>query len=319
MGNRARDGTGKKGKKGQKRSRKARMLETIDARAPWDAWVRIVDGHLPNKGPRGRPRIPTITMLRMLVIQRALNYSDRECEDECRENRSVSRFLGTEDVPDRTTLCKFRNLLASQGVLRRLFEFLVRLLEAEGKIKKGTSLVDATFIESPSSTKNRAHARDPDAHSAKKGNTWHFGYKAHAGADGHSGLVHTVITTAANVADIKIGKDCVRRDDEAAFMDAGYVGIEKREEAQEGGELAGKKLFVAAKRSTVKTEEQKFREHAVSSVRSPVEHLFHYLKDIILLRKTPYKGLQKNDEMVCLAFAIVDLLMLSRKRVSYFC
>lgn len=317
MAGRARDGT--KSSKGKMGTRKARHLAQIDKSAPWDEWVRLVESELPPPGCRGRPRIPVIVMLRMLVAQRALTMSDRETEEELRFNESVHWFLYSEEVPDRTTLCKFRNWLVSQGLCRGIFDLLVAILEARGTIKKGASLVDSTFIESPSSTKNRAHARDPDAHSAKKGNTWHFGHEAHAGADGHSGLVHTVITTAANVADIKMGKDCVRRDDEAAYMDAGYVGIEKREEAQEGGELAGKVLYVAAKRSTVKADEQKFREHAVSSVRSPVEHPFHHARDIIRPGKTPHEGLQKNDEMVCLAFAIVDLLMLSRKRVSYFC
>lgn len=314
MAGRARDGT--KGSKGRMDTRKARHLTQIDKRAPWDEWVRLVESKLPPPGCRGRPRIPVITMLRMLVAQRALTMSDRETEDELRFNESIHWFLQTEEVPDRTTLCKFRNWLVSQGLCRGIFDLLVAILEAGGTIRKGASLVDSTFIESPSSTKNRAHARDPDAHSAKKGNVWHFGYKGHVGTDSCSGLAHTVMTTAANVADITVAEHCVRESDDEAYLDAGYVGLDKREEAQEGGALAGKRLFVAAKRSTVKTDEQRFREHAVSSVRSPAEHPFHYVKDIIGLRKTPYKGLAKNDEMLCLAFALADLLMLSRDRAT---
>lgn len=303
-------------------TKKGRRLAHLDRTVPWEAWARIIESRLgfghnpPEARGRGRPRIQTETMLRMLVAQRAFTLSDRECEEECRENASVQAFLGTTRVPDHTTLCKFRNLLASAGILRALFQYLVRLPRARGAIKTGATLVDATFIESPSSTKNRARARDPDAHSAKKGNVWHFGHEAHAGADRDSGLVHTVIVTAANVADINMGKDLVRPGDDEVYLDAGYIGIDKREEAGEGGELGGKDLYVAAKRSTARTDEQRFREHAVPGVRSPAGHPFHYPRDIIGLRKTPYKGLPKNDEMLCLAFSIVNLLMLPRRRVA---
>ena len=318
MAGRARDGTKGKKDEGRMDTRKARHLAQIDKRAPWDEWVRLVESELPPPGCRGRPRIPVTAMLRMLVAQRAPAMSDRETEDELRFNESIHWFLQTEEVPDRTTLCKFRNWLVSQGLCRKIFDLLVAILEARGAIKKGASLVDSTFVDSPSSTKNRAHARDPDAHSAKKGNVWHFGYKGHVGCDRDSGLAHTVVTTAANVADITVAKQCIRKGDKEAYLDAGYVGLDKREEAQEGGELEGVTLFVAAKRSTVKTEEQKFREHAVSSVRSPAEHPYHYVKDIIGLRRTRYKGLKKNDEMICLAFALANLLLLSRDRVTRF-
>jgi IS5 family transposase len=297
-------------------TRKARHPAQIDKSAPWDDWVRLVESALPPPGCRGRPRVPVITMLRMLVAQRAPAMSDRETEDELRFNESIHCFLHSEEVPDRTTLREFRNWLVSKGLCRKIFDLLVAILEARGTIRQGASLVGPAFIESPSPTKNRAHARDPDAHSAKKGNTWHFGYKGHVGCDRDSGLAHTVVTTAANVADITVARQCIRRGDEEAYLDAGYVGLEKREEAQEGGELEGVTLFVAAKRSTVKTDEQRFREHAVSSVRSPAEHPYHYVKDIIGLRRTRYKGLSKNDEMICLAFALSNLLQLSRDRVT---
>ena len=137
------------------------------------------------------------------------------------------------------------------------------------------------------------------------------------GADRDSRLLHTVATTAANVADVVEAKGCVRECDEEVYLDAGYTGLEKRlEAAEEGGELRGKRLFIAARRSTVKTDEDRFREHAISQVRSVVEHPFHYLKDVMRTRGTRYRGREKNDQMLCMCFAISNLLMLGRKRVA---
>lgn len=299
-----------------KATRRAEFFGRLDALVPWERWVSIVDAHRDDRVGPGRRPVGTETMLRMLVIQRCLNLSDEECEDQCVDSRALSAFLGAAKVPDKTTLCKFRNWLAAEGAEREIFEDLARQLEAEGLMMREGSVVDATFVESPSSTKNRDRARDPEAHQAKKGSNWHFGYKAHIGADRDSGLVHTVVTTAANVADIVEAKDCVRECDSEVYLDAGYTGLEKRPEAtEEGGKLHGKRLFVAAKRSKVRTEEQRFREHAVSQVRSVVEHPFHYLKDVMRTRRTRYRGRRKNDQTLCMCFAIANLLMLTRRRV----
>lgn len=300
-----------------KATRRAEFFQRLDRLVPWDRWCAIVDAHRAERAGAGRRPVATETMLRMVVVQRALNLSDEECEDQCTDSRALSAFLGAAKVPDKTTLCKFRNWLVAEGVEREIFEDLAAQLEAEGLMMREGSVVDATFVESPSSTKNRERARDPEAHQAKKGNNWHFGHKAHIGADRDSGLVHTVVTTAANVSDISQAKECVRGCDEEVYLDAGYTGLEKRPEAaDEGGALHGKCLFIAAKRSTVETEEDRFREHAVSQVRSVVEHPFHYLKDVMRTRRTRYRGHRKNDQMLCMCFAISNLLMLGRKRVA---
>lgn len=207
--------------------------------------------------------------------------------------------------------------MVDNGLEREIFEDLARQLEAEGLMMREGSVVDATFVESPSSTKNRDHARDPQAHQAKKGSNWHFGYKAHIGADRDSGLVHTVMTTAANMADVARAKDCVRPCDREVYLDAGYVGLEKRPEAaEEGGELHGKGLFIAKRRKSVCGEDAEFREHAVSQVRSVVEHPFHYVKDVMRTRKTRYRGREKNDQMLCMCFALANQLMAGRRRVA---
>lgn len=299
-----------------KATRRAEFFGRLDALVPWERWVALVDARRRVPEGAGRRPVATETMLRMLVVQRCLNLSDEECEDQCTDSRALSAFLGAAKVPDKTTLCKFRNWLAAEGVEREIFEDLAAQLQAEGLMMREGSVVDATFVESPSSTKNRERSRDPEAHQAKKGNNWHHGYKAHIGADRDSGLVHTVVTTAANVSDISQARECVRACDSEAYFDAGYVGLEKRPEATgEGGELHGKELFIARRRKSVSGEEAEFREHAISQVRSVVEHPFHYLKDVMRTRGTRYRGLRKNDQMLCMCFALANLLMLGRKRV----
>ena len=300
-----------------KATRRAEFFRRLDRLVPWDRWVAIVDPHRPHPEGAGRRPVATETMLRMLVVQRCLNLSDEECEDQCNDSRALSAFLGAAKVPDKTTLCKFRNMMASEGLEREIFEDLASQLQAEGLMMREGSVVDATFVESPSSTKNRERARDPEAHQARKGNNWHFGYKAHIGADRDSGLVHAVATTAANVADVAVAKSCVRACDSEVYLDAGYTGVGKRpESADEGGALHGKRLFVAARRSKVKTEEQRFREHAISQVRSVVEHPFRYVKDVMRTRRTRCRGLRRNDRMPCMCFAIANLLMLGGRRVA---
>ena len=300
-----------------KATRRAEFFGRLDALVPWDRWVAIVEPHRPEPMGAGRRPVATETMLRMLVVQRALNLSDEECEDQCTDSRALSAFLGAARVPDKTTLCKFRQMMVAEGLEREIFEDLARQLQDEGLMMREGSVVDATFVESPSSTKNRERARDPEAHQAKKGQGWHFGYKAHIGADRDSGLVHTVVTTAANVADIVVARECARVSDEEVYLDAGYVGLEKRPEAaEEGGELHGKRLFIARRRKSVSGEEAEFREHAVSQVRSVVEHPFHYVKDVLRTRRTRYRGRRKNDQMLCMCFALANLLMLGRRRVT---
>lgn len=300
-----------------KATRRAEFFQRLDLLVPWDRWVAIVDPHRPEPEGAGRRPVPTETMLRMLVVQRVLNLSDEECEDQCTDSRALSAFLGAAKVPDKTTLCKFRKAMVQNGLEREIFEDLARQLQAEGLMMREGSVVDATFVESPSSTKNRDHARDPEAHQARKGNNWHFGYKAHIGADRDSGLTHTVVTTAANVSDISQAKDCVRACDGEAYFDAGYVGLEKRPEStDEGGALHGKRLLIARRRKSVSGEVAEFREHAISQVRSVVEHPFHYLKDVMRTRRTRYRGLEKNDQMLCMCFALANLLMLGRRRVA---
>ena len=174
--------------------------------------------------------------------------------------------------------------------------------------------MDATFIEAPSSTKNRGHARDPEAHQSKKGKNWHFGYKAHIGVDAGSGLVHTVETTAANVSDVSMAHALVREDDAFCYADSGYTGVAKRPEVASDPHLSSMRWTVARKPSTIKgldctLSAEKGIESRKASVRSKVEHPFLIVKRRFGHLRTRYRGTGKNSCMLCVSFALANLAM----------
>ncbi len=173
-------------------------------------------------------------MLRMYLLQSWFTLSDPATEDAIYDSYAMRRFSGTdfmtESVPDETTLCKFRHLLEEHGLNKLFFEALNRIMAEKGYMMKGGTIVDATIINAPSSTKNAEKARDPEMHSTKKGNEWRFGMKCHIGVDAGSGLVHTMTVTGANTHDIMEAVNLIREDDEVVYGDAGYVGTQKRQE-----------------------------------------------------------------------------------------
>ena len=187
-------------------TRRRRFLELLDSRIPWDAWAARVEPFYPRAGG-GRPPVPLRTMLRMYVVQVAFHLSDEGTEDALWDSAAARSFVGCGDaVPDATTLCRFRSLLSSNGLGRALLEELNASLAAEGLRMSAGTIVDATFVEAPSSTKNARRARDPEAHQAKKGQNWHHGFRAHVGLDAEAGTVHTLEVTAANVSDLALGR-----------------------------------------------------------------------------------------------------------------
>lgn len=287
-----------------RRTRKSDFLDELDRLVPWDAWAAIVrEAYDDSAGRRGRPAIGAETMLRTYLVQICFNLSDLATEEAIVDSRAIGDFVGRGvEAPDATTLCRFRHALEEAGVGQRLLASLESVLAERGvRMSRGT-IVDATFIESPSSTKNAAHARDPEAHQAKKGNNWHFGYKAHVGVDAETGVPHTLVTTAANVADVNEGPALLRPGDEEAWADAGYLGVESREGA------GGAEWHVAARQSQV-TDETRAAERLKASVRSRVEHAFHVVKDRFGIRKTRYRGLAKNDNMLGAALAVAGLII----------
>lgn len=268
----------------QVRTKKREFLAEIDRIVPWGEWISLIRPYY-YKGERGNKPYDLEQMLRIYLVQNLYNLSDRTTVAEVIDSRAFSDFCGVESsnqVPDGDTLGRFRNILLKNGIQQELFAQVVELLTQRGLILKRETIVDSTFIEAPSSTKNQKKERNPEAHSAKKGNVWHFGYKAHIGVDSESGRVHTVQITAANVHDVCVTADLLTGEEEQVYGDSGYLGAEKR------------------------------REHEKSSVRAKVEHVFAVLKLQLRYRKTRYRGLQKQTAKVNILLALANLLLADR-------
>lgn len=304
----------------RRRSRREEFLEAMDKIVPWEEWVALIEPRYPS-GRRGRKPVGCERMLRMYLVQVWFHLSDEGCEDAVLDSRAMQRFVGIdmarEQVPDATTLLKFRHMLEEHDLGKRMLSELSRILDERGVMMRGGSIVDATFVESPSSTKNASRSRDQEAHQAKKGNNWHFGYKAHVGVDAGTGLVHTVEVTAANVSDVSEAHRLLRPEDEFCYADAGYTGVEKRPEVASDEHLSKVEWRIARRRSAVPGRDhpelswERGIEKGIARVRAKVEHPFHVIKDVFGLSKTRYRGLKKNSNQLCVAFALADLCLLS--------
>ena len=308
----------------KKLTRRDHFLAAIEAVTPWAALEAEIAPFYPKGEGRGRPPIGLHRMLRMYIAQQCFGLSDEGIEDALYDSQAIRRFVGIdlarENAPDATTLLKFRRLLETNGLTRKVFEAINAHLAERGLILREGTIVDATFIAAPPSTKNKAKARDPEMHQAKKGNNWHFGMKAHIGVDAKSGLVHAVIGTAANVSDVSQTHALVHGEESDVFGDAGYQGVEKRSENQ--GSTAD--WHIAMKRGKRKALPkdamgklmERF-EKLKASIRAKVEHPFHVLKNLFKHRKTRYRGLAKNEAQLFSLFGLVNLV-LARKRLMAF-
>jgi IS5 family transposase len=311
-------------------SRREVFLDTMEQLVPWEKLEGKIRGYY-FQGKRGRPPKGIGTMLRMYLLQVWFNLADESLEEHIYDSYAMKKFMGIdfseEGAPDATTLLKFRHLLDKHGLQKELFETVNEELEGKGKIMRGGTIVDATIIEAPVSTKNSAKSRDPEMHQCKKGNEWHFGMKAHIGVDAGSGMVHSVSTTAGNVSDIEEASKLIRKDDEFVNGDAGYMGIEKREEIKEDGHLSEVEYRINKKKGAERKTEaalykepmkhldyirepkwEKEIEYLKSKVRSKVEHIFYIVKRIFGYRKAVYRGLKKNTGRLYMLFAGANLL-----------
>ena len=249
--------------------------------------------------------------------------SDEGIEDALYDSQSIRRFVGIdlsrETPPDATTLLKFRRLLETHQLTARLFAAINAHLADKGLLLREGTVVDATLIAAPSSTKNQDGQRDPEMHQAKKGNQWHFGMKAHIGVDAASGLVHTLVTTPANVNDVTQAHALLHGQEREAFSDAGYQGVEKREENL-GKTVCWHVALRPGKRKALpdtpagriieKIEQCKAR------IRAKVEHPFHYLKNRFGLKKVRYRGLFKNTASLFALFALANLCIAKRRLLA---
>ncbi len=298
-------------------SGRERFLATMDATIPWAAWVGVIEPFY-FSGKRGRKPKPLATMLRMYLLQVWFSLSDEGVEDAIYDSYAMRNFLGldftVEQVPDATTLLHFRHLLEKHKLGERLFESQNEIFENEGWIMRGGSIVDATIIAAPSSTKNTAGERDPEMHQTKKGNQWYFGMKAHLGVDAGTGYAHSVSVTAANVHDLDETVNLVRDDDEVVYADAGYQGAEKRPEIAGDGHLSTVQFRIAARKGALASMPAHDREIEArkASVRAKVEHPFLIVKRDFGFTKTRYRGIAKNLNHLHMLFASGNWLMRAR-------
>ena len=305
----------------QARTRKKEFLEQMERIIPWIEWIGIIKPHY-YAGERGNKPFGLETMLRIHLVQELYNLADMAVMNEVIDSRAFSEFCGVDSsnqVPDGDTIGRFRALLVKHGLQKKLFAQVVSLLEAKGLILKKGTIVDSTIIAAPSSTKNREKKRDPDAHQTKKGNAWHFGYKAHIGVDNTSGLVHHVETTAANVHDVTMVPKLLYGEETSVHGDSGYLGAQKREDAITHNSRGQKIQYKInrrpsqSKNNTTRSKSQiKRREREKSSVRAKVEHVFGIVKGLFGYRKTRYKGRRKQKAKLHMQFALANLVLADR-------
>ncbi len=300
-------------------TRRDRLLGEIEAVTPWAALVAEIEPFYPKGEGRGRPPIGLERMLRMYIAQQCFGLSDEGTEDAIYDSQAIRGFvridLAREAAPDATTLLKFRRLLETHTLTARIFASINSHLAAKGLMLKEGTVVDATIISAPSSTKNQSGQRDPEMRQTKKGNQWHFGMKMHIGADASSGLVHTVVTTPANVNDVTQGHALLHGEEALVFADAGYQGIDKREEKRTDAiwhvaMRPGKRKALPNTRLGRMDEQI---ERIKASIRAKVEHPFHIIKNRFGLRKVRYQGLAKNTAQLFTLLGLANLLIAKRR------
>lgn len=301
----------------KKRTRRDKFLSEMERVVPW---ARLVERLRPlyPKGERGRPPIGLERMLRIYFLQQWYGLADEALEDALYDSQALRGFAGIDlnrdPAPDATTLLKFRHWLERHDLTKVLFDDIGAMLEERGLLMRQGTIVDATIIAAPPSTKNKEKARDPEMHQTRKGNQWHFGMKAHIGVDAASGVVHTVTGTAANEADINQMAAVLHGREEAVFADAGYTGAPKRPEHADR-EVSWN---IAVKRSIIKALPERLREWAqgvetaLSRVRAWVEHPFHVVKNLFRHKKLRYRGLAKNTAQLHTLFALANLVIVKK-------
>jgi len=299
-------------------TRRELFLNEMEAVMPWSVLISVIEGHYPKRGKVGRPPKGLSSMLRIHCMQHWFSYSDRQMEDALYEIESVRRFAGfrsvTESLPDESTILGFRHLLEKHELTPVLLQEINNHLQEKGLLVSKGSMVDATIIHAPSSTKNADKQRDPEMHQTRKGNQWYFGMKIHVGADVNSGGVHSVTVTPANQADISELPNLLRESDEVVFADAGYTS----DEYKRGARAMGMKWCVQDKRKPKKnlSSSQRKRNRKQSSVRARVEHIFRVIKQQFGFVKTRYRGLAKNRSQVNMLMGLANIYMLRRKLAS---
>jgi IS5 family transposase len=297
-----------------KRTRKREFLDEMILVVPWSELVGLIQPHAPA-GKTGRPPFAVLTMLRIHFMQQWFGLSDPAMEEALHDMALYREFArldaGATRLPDESTILRFRHLFEANDLSLQILGAVNATLAARGLMLKSDTVVDATLIPAPSSTKNSCGTRDPEMHQTKKGNQWHFGMKAHIGVDAESGLVHSVIGTAANVNDVTQGHALLHGEEADVFADAGYQGAMKRPEATgvnwHVALRPGKRRALDMSRGSHQLLEQV--EKIKASVRAKVEHPFRVIKCQFGFAKVRYRGLAKNTAQLVTLFALSNLWM----------
>jgi IS5 family transposase len=308
-----------------KRTRKREFLDEMDLVVPWAELVALIAPHAPQPGAKGgRPAFGVHPMLRIHFLQQWFNLSDPAMEEALYDTPMFREFvgldIGEEHLPDESTILRFRHMLQAHNLHLQILATVNAMLTAKGLLLKQGTVVDATLIAAPSSTKNSTGTRDPEMHQTKKGNQWHHGMKAHIGSDAELGLVHSVVTTAANVHDITQAHALLHGKESDVFADSGYRGVAKREEIQAKhpgvhwhiAMMPGKRK--AIDKSTPMGALLEQLEKTKASIRAKVEHPFRVIKRQFGYTKVRYRGLAKNTANLVTLFALSNLWMV-RKRL----
>ena len=301
-----------------KRTRKREFLAQMERVVPWAALVELVAPFAPE-GRRGRPPFSVDTMLRIHFMQQWFTLSDPAMEEALHDVPLFREFAGlggwSDRLPDESTILRFRHLLEKHKLAEQILAIVNDMLVGKGLLLKAGTVVDATLIAAPSSTKNASGERDPEMHQSKKGNQWYFGMKAHIGVDAESGLVHTVRGTSGNVNDVVEGNALLHGQETEVFADAGYQGAHKRADARDGvnwhvAMRAGKRAALDKTRRSHELIDE--LERLKASMRAKVEHPFRVIKRQFGHVKVRYRGLKKNTAQLSTLFALSNLWMVRK-------
>ena len=300
-----------------KRTRKREFLDEMERVVPWAALVAMIEPHAPE-GKRGRPPFALSTMLRIHFMQQWFTLSDPAMEEALHDVplfREFAQLDYSQRLPDESTILRFRHLLEHNRLAAQILGVVNELLQAKGLLLKAGTVVDATLIAAPSSTKNASGERDPEMHQSKKGNQWYFGMKAHIGVDAESGLVHTVRGTSGNVNDVVQANALLHGEEAVVFADAGYQGAHKRPGART--DVTWHVAMRPGKRAALDKTHKADRlldqvERIKASVRAKVEHPFRVIKRQFGHVKVRYRGLKKNTAQLHTLFALANLWMVRK-------
>jgi IS5 family transposase len=300
----------------KKKTRREKFLQEMDKVIPWKDLIEIIERHYPKAG-NGRQPMPLEMMLRIYFMQQWYALSDPAMEDGLYDSESMRRFAGidiAEDViPDETTILHFRHLLEEHQLTKGIFEKTKKYLSDKGLLLKEGTIVDATIINAPSSTKNRDNTRDQEMKQTKKGNQWYFGMKAHVGTDSKTGLAHSIVVTNAGVHDSQVMDELLHGEEQAIYGDRAYTSEKKKKEYED----KGIKWCVNRKacRHYQLTSEDVEYNHKQSQIRAKGEHAFLVVKHLWHYQKVRYKGLFKNAAQVFSLFALANLYLVRRELV----